>query len=83
MYGLYVSTDVCLANSTCYKGEPDLENIMTSPSSDKETLLWAWDQWHTIIGTKIGKYYPKFVSVLNVGAQRQRTYNNNTNNINK
>jgi len=46
----------------------DLSTILADPTSDWETLLWAWQGWRDESGKKIPDMYEEFVELLNAAA---------------
>ena len=67
LQNVYQSSEVCLDNGKCLRGEPDLERIMTT-SRDPQELLWAWEQWRNAVGPPSRVFYPSLVDLMNKGA---------------
>ncbi|KAK6619979.1 hypothetical protein RUM44_006379 [Polyplax serrata] len=65
---IYEASEVCLDDGTCFRGEPDLERIMTK-SRNPSVLLWAWTEWRNKVGPPSRTLYPSMVSLLNEGAR--------------
>lgn len=67
LQNVYSKAHVC-RRDVCYRGEPDLERLM-SESRDPAELLWGWQEWRRAVGPPSRLLYPAVVTLMNQGAR--------------
>uniref|UniRef100_T1IX26 Angiotensin-converting enzyme n=1 Tax=Strigamia maritima TaxID=126957 RepID=T1IX26_STRMM len=68
MQEIYNTGQVCVANGSCYNGEPQLSRLMQS-SQDYNELLWAWKSWRDVVGPSLRPLYSRFLDLSNEEAR--------------
>jgi len=72
MKRIYSTATVCNkpgdTSGRCYPLEPDLTAIIANPTTDWETLTWAWKGWRDNSGKLMPDMYKQFADYLNQAA---------------